>query len=324
MTFPMPAHDLVARFRRDVGTLAPGLERLGVAVSGGPDSLALLLLAAAAFPGRVEAATVDHRLRAESVVEALHVEDISARIGCPHTILDVTVPDGPGGIQAEARAVRYRALTEWAEGRGLSHLATAHHADDQAETILMRLQRGSGVGGLAGIRPVRAEGNLTLIRPLLGWSKAELVRLVGDTGIEAVDDPSNRDERFERVTMRRFLREHPEFEPRRLARTAAAAREAEEALDWAADRLAGERIIGRDGEWRLDPRALPRELRRRLLTRAISEVRAAAGLGWSGDRDVEGLLAALEAGESATQAGVMAKGGEMWKLRLAPPRRAKS
>lgn len=321
MAIPSPSRELVARFRRDAEALAPGFARLGVAVSGGPDSLALLLLAQAAFPGRVEAATVDHRLRPESTIEALHVEDICARLGCSHAILDVEVPDGPAGLQAEARGVRYRALGAWAEARGLSHVATAHHADDQAETVLMRLQRGSGVGGLAGIRPVRAERDIVLIRPLLGWSKAELVRLVGDTGIEAVEDPSNSDERFDRAVMRRFLRDHPEFEPRRLARTAAAAREAGEALDWAADRLAGERIVAEGGEWRLDPAGLPREMRRRLLTRAIAQVRAGAGLGWSGDEDVEGLLAALDAGETATRAGVMAKGGDVWRLRLAPPRR---
>lgn len=321
MTILVPSRELVARFRRDVEALAPGFGRLGAAVSGGPDSLALLLLAHEAFPGRVEAATVDHRLRPESTIEALHVEDVCARLGCPHVILDVEVPAGPAGLQGEARAARYGALTGWARARGLSHLATAHHADDQAETLLMRLQRGSGVGGLAGIRPVRAEGGITLIRPLLGWSKAELVRLVGDTGIEAVEDPSNSDMRFDRAAMRVFLRDHPEFEPRRIARTAAAAREAEEALDWAADRLADERIVAEGGEWRLYPAGLPREMRRRLLTRAIAQVRAEAGLGWSGDEDVEGLLAALETGGAATRGGVMAKGGAAWRLRLAPPRR---
>lgn len=323
MAIPTPAPDLVARFRRDLEALAPTLDRCAVAVSGGPDSLALLLLAQTAFPGRVEAATVDHHLRPESTVEALHVEDVCARLGCPHSILDVTVPDGPAGVQAEARAARYEALARWAESRGLAHLATAHHADDQAETVLMRLQRGSGIGGLAGIRPARAEGSLTLIRPLLGWSKAELVHLVAGAGIEAVDDPSNRDERFDRAAMRRFLRDHPEFEPRRLARSAAAAREADDALDWTVDQLADDRITAQGGEWRLDPTGLPRELRRRLLARAVAAVREAHAIGpaWTGNEDVEGLLTALEAGGVATRAGVMARGGAFWHLRAAPPRR---
>ena len=323
MAIPPPASDLALRFRRDAEALAPAFDRLALAVSGGPDSLALLLLAHAAFPGRIEAATVDHHLRPESTVEALHVEDICARLDCPHTVLDVTVPDGPAGLQAEARAARYRALADWGGRRGLAHLATAHHADDQAETLLMRLKRGAGVGGLAGIRPCRPEGSLTLIRPLLGWTKAELVHLVASAGIEPVDDPSNRDPRFDRAAIRALLRDHPEFEPRRLARTAAAAREADDALDWAAGQLAEDRIIPQGGEWRLDPNGLPRELRRRLLARTIILVREAHGIqpAWTGSEDVEGLLAALEAGGTATRAGVIARGGAFWHLRPAPPRR---
>jgi tRNA(Ile)-lysidine synthase len=332
MALPTPAPELVARFRRDVETLAPAPAalapastpwRLALAVSGGPDSLALLLLAYAAFPGRVEAATVDHALRKESTLEALHVEDICARLGCPHSILEVTVADSPAGLQAEARRARYAALSAWAGRRGIGLLATAHHADDQAETLLMRLRRGSGVAGLAGIRPVRPEGALLLIRPLLGWTKAELVHIVASAGIEAVEDPSNHDLRFDRAAMRRFLRDHPQFEPHRLARTAAAAGEANDALDWAADQLAEDRITAQGGEWRVDPAALPRELKRRLLLRAIAAVREAHCLPeWTGE-DVEGLLLALEAGETATRADLLARGGPVWHLRLAPPRRAR-
>jgi tRNA(Ile)-lysidine synthase len=323
MAISPPAPELVARFRRDVEVLAPTFERLALAVSGGPDSLALLLLAHSAFPERVQAATVDHHLRPQSMVEALHVEDICARLGCPHAILDVAVPDGPGGLQGEARAARYRALTGWADARDIRHLATAHHADDQSETVLMRLQRGAGVGGLAGIRPIRPEGPLILIRPLLGWTKAELVHVVACAGIEPVDDPSNRDERFDRAVVRRLLADHPEFEARRLARTAAAAREADDALEWATGQLAEDRITAQGGEWRLDPAGLPRDLKRRLLARAVAAVREAHAIAppWTGGEDVEGLLAALEAGGGATRAGVMARGGTFWHLRAAPPRR---
>jgi tRNA(Ile)-lysidine synthase len=318
-----PEPGLVARFRRDVEALAGEPERLGLAVSGGPDSLALLLLAAAAFPGRIEAATVDHGLRREAAAEALHVEDICGRLGCPHSILAVEVGDGRAGIQGEARKARYAALGDWAGRQAITTLATAHHADDQAETLLMRLQRGSGVGGLAGVRAVRREGELVIVRPLLGWTKAELVHVVAEAGIEAADDPSNRDPRFDRSVMRRFLGENPQFEPKRLARTAAALGEAEAALDWAADQLAEDRCTSQGGEWRVDPAGLPRELRRRLLHRAIAELRLEHGIEpqWTGSEDVERLLAALEAGESGTLAGVMARGGECWHLRAAPPRR---
>ena len=296
---------------------------LGLAVSGGPDSLAMLLLASAAFPDFVEAATVDHTLRSESTIEALHVEDICTRLSVPHTILNVTVPAGPAGVQAEARAARYDALQEWAASRGILHLATAHHADDQAETLLMRLQRGSGVSGLSGIRPVRPLGHLLLIRPLLGWTKSELVHVVAGAGIEAVDDPSNRDRRFDRSTMRAFLSENPQFEPHRLARTAAAMQEADEALAWSATQLSEDRVTSAGGEWRIDVAGLPRELRRRLLSLTIAEMRTAAGLkpAWTGGEDVEGMLSALESEGAATLAGIMARGGAFWHLRIAPPRR---
>src|SRR5687767_15062838 len=144
MAIPPPSPQQVERFRDDLEALTGQgcAEPLGVAISGGPDSLALLLLAAAAFPGRVAAATVDHGLRAESADEAHHVASVCAELGCPHNILAIAVPDGARGIQAEARKARYGALRAWAEEAGIDQIATAHHADDQAETILMRLQRG--------------------------------------------------------------------------------------------------------------------------------------------------------------------------------------
>ncbi len=318
-----PPREQVERFRIAVEALAGRPDRLGVAVSGGPDSLALLLLACAAFPERVEAATVDHGLRPESVVEALHVEDICARLDCPHTILNVTVAEGAKGLQAEAREARYEALGRWAAAQGIAYLATGHHADDQAETLLMRLQRGSGVAGLASIRPSRRSGELLIVRPLLAWTKAELVHLVSGSGVEAVEDPTNRDPRFDRTAVRDFLRRNPEFQPQRLARSASALREAEEALDWAAGELAEDRITSAADEWRVEPAGLPRELRRRLLARALMEVRAAHGIepAWTGSEDVEGLLVALERGEAGTLAGVMARSGQCWHLRPAPPRR---
>jgi tRNA(Ile)-lysidine synthase len=311
-----PDPSLVDRFAADVAARGPPSDRLGLAVSGGPDSLALLLLAHAALTGRVEAATVDHGLRAESGWEALHVEDICRRLGCPHAILSLADPPGPANLQAEARTARYRALAGWARRRGLAALLTAHHADDQAETVLMRLGRGSGVRGLAGIRPVQSVGGLLVLRPLLGWTKAELVHLVAEAGIEPVDDPSNRDTRFDRAQARAWLRDHPDLPPARLARTAAACREADEALDWAAERLAAERLASDGAGIRLDAHGLPRELRRRLLGRAFSLL-----IDDAEPRGLDGLLDALDAGEVGTLTGVRAAGGGIWRLELAPPRR---
>lgn len=314
-----PSRDLVERFRCDLDALSNEAGPIALAVSGGPDSLALLLLATAALPGCVEALTVDHRLRRESTAEALHVEDICARLGCPHTILAVTVPDGPAGLQAEARRARYDALCTWAVSHGIKRLATAHHADDQAETMLMRLQRGSGVAGLSGIRPLRRAGALTILRPLLGWTKAELVHIVGSTPIEPVDDPTNGDPRFDRVSTRRFLADNPQFQPHRLARSAAACGEADAALDWMADALMEEHCEMADGSWSIDPAGLPREMKRRLLARVLASL---TGGTTAAGPELERLLATLEGGGTSTLAGVRATGGVRWHLRPAPPRRA--
>src|SRR5215210_1597701 len=189
-TNAMPDAALVARFAADLDALVAPRSKVGVAVSGGPDSLALLLLAAAARPGLVEAATVDHALRPESRAEAEMVAALCERIAVPHEILTLEWPQAPDrNLQARAREARYHALGNWALKRGLAVVATAHHLDDQAETLLMRLARGAGVGGLGATRASRPlVEDVRLVRPLLGWRKAELIALVAEAGLKPVDD----------------------------------------------------------------------------------------------------------------------------------------
>src|SRR3954471_22113406 len=182
---------LLDRFADDLAGLCGGESGLlGVAVSGGPDSLALLLLAQAAAPGRVRAATVDHRLRPDSASEAAFVASLCAERRIPHATLPVEVSRGGKGLQAAARKARYAALGGWMRRNGIATLLTAHHADDQAETLLMRLNRGAGLGGLAGIRaaaPFSAGGEGSrLCRPLLGWRREDLARIVRDCGLTPV------------------------------------------------------------------------------------------------------------------------------------------
>ncbi len=230
--------DLPARFAADLGALWPEDERsgpLGLAVSGGPDSLALLLLAHAAMPGRIAVASINHGLRPEAAGEVALVERIAAERGIPFTPLTVTL--APGNVQAKAREARYAALAGWAQEAGLGAVATAHHADDQAETLLMRLNRGSGLAGLAGVRAsTTIDGtDVALLRPLLGWRKPELSAVVEDAGITPVLDPSNTNPDFDRARLRARLAEADWLDPVQIAASAAHLAESWQALSWYAE-----------------------------------------------------------------------------------------
>jgi len=313
-----PEPSLVARFAADLDALvAPG-GRVGVAVSGGPDSVALLLLAAAARPGSVEAATVDHRLRPESSAEAAMVARLCAELGVAHRTLPIDWSERPSThVQARARHERYRLLAEWAAGRGLVAVATAHHADDQAETLLMRLARGHGVGGLAGARASRAlTDGVALVRPLLGWRKDQLEALCAEAGVAAVDDPSNRDPAYERSRVRAALA-GLDLDSAALANSAAALADADEALAWTADRLAGERVSIDGNRASLDPSGLPPELVRRLLLTAFRALGAPEPRG----PDLARAAAALGAGRPASLSGLLLKpGAGNWTIAPEPPR----
>lgn len=308
----IPATEL-ARFRAGAAPIDQDDAPVGIAVSGGPDSLALLLLAHAAWGPRVIAATVDHRLRPESAAEARHVARICAARGIAHAIL---VPDSPitGSLQAEARRVRYALLDRWRRANGAGFILTAHHADDQAETLLMRLNRGAGVGGLAGIRAI----NGTIFRPLLGWRRAELETIVQESGLVALYDPSNENPRFDRVRMRDHLADAPWIDRIALAHSARHLAEADQALDWATEECAATRLKT-DGEaLTLDPAGLPSELRRRLVLRALATL--VPRYRPSGP-ELDRLLLSLDAGRQASIGDLLAKGGPIWRFRHAPARR---
>lgn len=313
----VPAGDLIARFEADLAPLAGPDARIGIAVSGGPDSLALLLLAAAARPGRIEAATVDHRLRPDSRKEADFVAGVCHRLGVPHKTLAVSVKSG-ASLQAQARSARYEALGEWAINRGLDAVATGHHVDDQAETLLMRLARGAGLGGLVGVRHSRPlEVGVTLIRPLLDWRRADLAAIIADARITPVDDPANRDPRHDRSRFRGMLAEAEWADPERLAASARWLADADEALDWAVGSILKARMKKADSAITVDAEGLPREMQRRLLVAAFDRLGAHRPRGPELDR----ARKALRAGKPATLSGLKLDPGPPWKLSPAPPRR---
>jgi tRNA(Ile)-lysidine synthase len=316
----VPDAALLDRFRSDLDALSGAGERIGVAVSGGPDSLALLLLAAAARPGRIEAATVDHGLRPDSADEAEFVASISRQLGVPHATLTAQWENKPASaIQERGREERYRLLEAWMADRALDVLVTAHHADDQAETILMRLNRGSGLRGLAGMR-AKAQipgGTGPLLRPLLGWRRVDLQAVCDQAGIEPVVDPSNSDDQFERVRVRKAIEEASWLKPESLAASAAHLASADEALDWIVDGLAPARVLDDAEALRVDAQGLPPELQRRLLLHAFGRFHAAKPRG----SDLSRAIDALRTGGVATLSGLKLEGGKTWRISEAPPRR---
>ena len=183
---------------------------LAVAVSGGPDSLALAFLAAAWAAkrrGRIVALTVDHGLRKNSAGEARTVGRWLRDAGIAHRILTWTGPKPRTGIQAAARAARYRLLSEWCRDQGILHLLVAHTRDDQAETFLLRLDRESGAAGLAAMPAISEEPDLRILRPLLTVPKARLIATLQARKHGWIEDPSNKNLSFARVEVRQFLSE---------------------------------------------------------------------------------------------------------------------
>ncbi len=211
---------------------------VAVAVSGGADSLALCLLTqdwARARGGRVTALTVDHGLRPEAAAEARQIGRWLAKRKIAHVTLRWRTAAGgrQANLQARAREARYRLMRDWCRSHEVLHLLTGHQREDQAETVLMRLGRGSGVDGLAAIPPVRESADGRTLRPLLSVPRARLAATLAERGQPWIEDPSNVDVRHARVRIRNAL---PHLAPLgltvdRLAETADRMARARNALD---------------------------------------------------------------------------------------------
>jgi tRNA(Ile)-lysidine synthase len=322
------------RFAADLEALWPEAERdgrpLGLAVSGGPDSVALLLLAAEVLPGQIVVASIDHGLRPEAAGEVALVGRIAGERGIPFTPLTVTL--AKGNTQAQARAARYGALGEWAEARGLGAVATAHHADDQAETLLMRLNRGSGIAGLAGVRArsVVESTDVPLLRPLLCWRKAELAALVAAAGITPAQDPSNTNPDFDRVRIRQALAEADWLDPVQLAASAAHLGEAWGALAWYAELDWHEMVMREQGDAGAPGFSYCANVPRIIAIETIIRIIRALG-GHASRAEAARAWDRLWAGENASLGGVLAVPGvervekvgvpmRVWRFRPEPAR----
>ncbi|MDP4574360.1 tRNA lysidine(34) synthetase TilS [Qipengyuania sp. G39] len=295
-----------------------------MAVSGGSDSMAMLLLAHAAGL-QCLVATVNHGLRAEAASECLLVEELCGELGVPCTVIDIML--AKGNVQQEARRARYEALAKWAMRERLELILTAHHADDQAETLLMRLNRGSGLAGLAGVRERRLiEGtDIELARPLLGFRRNELWAVIDGTGIAVADDPSNRDTAYDRVRVRQHLERSDWIDVDGLARSASLIEES-----WSmVEGLAAEDVTlhtKRHGEaFAYDPFAASGVAR---VPVWIEVVRMIAGdLGVTLVRgDAAKIVAALQDARKVNVGGLSAEviedqGAKIWSFRREPPRR---
>ncbi len=200
-----------AREIEDIFRPWEGARGILLGVSGGPDSVALMRLAAEwaggrAAPPPLYVATVNHGLRKESQSEAEAVACWAAALALPHTILVWEGVKPRSRIQERAREARYALLFEHAARLGADHLMTAHHADDQAETILFRLLHGSGISGLSGMATSSERNGIILARPLLSYAKTELVAFCEMKAQPFLDDPSNNDPAFARTRIRRLSR----------------------------------------------------------------------------------------------------------------------
>ena len=228
------------RFLAALKQLAPHAQ-YALAVSGGRDSMALVALAAAAQKKpnapKFHVVSVDHGLRKEARQEMRLVAETCRRVGLPHKVLRGDTPLGAGGIQQAARELRYRLMAGWCAKRKIPALIVAHHQRDQAETLLMRLARGSGVDGLSGMAPVQkletAAGDLQILRPFLETDPALLAGIVRRAKFDWVEDPSNMDDQFERVRWRQAenMLNGLGLRARALARTAANMRQMRDYLD---------------------------------------------------------------------------------------------
>ena len=317
----MPADALVRQVREGLSPRMP--DRLGLAVSGGGDSLAMLHLfheICRDSETRLHVVTVDHGLRDGSRGEAEAVARQSAALGLPHEILTWSGWDQRGNMQHEARNARLRLISDWAHRLDIDTVALAHTADDQAETMLMRLARRAGVDGLAGMAEKRIQNGVCWMRPLLGIRRSHLRDYLTARGVSWTDDPSNENLAFDRVKARKALGVLAELgiDADTLSEVARNMAIARDALNWTSFgvlRDLGKPFDGAAVMCARRLRAQPIEIQRRLLIHGLRWIR---GSTYPPRRDALcELMKALRGASAATVDGCHAlqHGGHVWIFR---------
>jgi len=330
----------------EVTSLFSGLQSLPVlvlAVSGGPDSTALMILAARwrdslTTKPKLVAVTVDHGLRKESKVEAAAVARLARNLDIAHRTLRWTGRKPKTGLQEAARLTRYRLLGNAARKAGGTHILTAHTLDDQGETVLIRMSRGSGLSGLGAMQRISAVPHgdeLVVVRPLLEIPKARLIATLQATGISFADDPSNRDPRFTRARLRGLMHSLAEegLDAAQLARLARRLKRADVAIETAVDRAATDLFVDLPGAPAIAIESrrfadLPAEVALRLLGRAL------AGIGDEGPVELgklEALKSALDEAQNSAESrfrrtlagAIVTLKDRQILVERAPPRRRK-
>ncbi len=321
-----------------------GAPALVLAVSGGPDSTALMLLAARWRAARKQgprliAVTVDHGLRQEAKAEAATVGRLARTLGLTHRTLRWTGPKPKTGLQQAARQARYRLLARAALTAGAGAVLTAHTRDDQAETVLIRLMRGSGISGLAAmnrVSPLPGTPGIALVRPLLEIPKSRLIATLQAAKIPFAVDPSNRDPRFTRARLRDLMpalaREG--LDARRLSLLARRLKRADAAIEASVARALAE-LAAPDAPSATvvfdaaGVAALPAEVGLRLIGRALDQV------GDEGPVEL-GKLEALKTALDAAQLGknsrfrrtlagaIVTLAGKTLRIERAPRRRGRT
>lgn len=286
-------------------------ERLAVAVSGGSDSLGLLVLLndwRLSGGADLHAVTVDHGLRPESAAEAAQVARTCEMLGLPHQILIWKEWDGQGNLPDQARRARYRLMADWAEALGIADIAVGHTADDQAETFLMRLARESGVDGLAAMAPDWRQGKVRFCRPTLRATRAELRQVLRARNLSWVEDPSNDNPAYARVRARAAM---AALEPlgitaEGLSSVAQHMTQVRQTLYGYASEAAQNLVVLQKGDLLIDRAGflvLPTEVSRRLLQSALKWV-SGAEYGPRG-RALDLLMTAIRNGNDMTLSGCL-------------------